>query len=114
MFCKPAVRKGILPQMLSEILSTRVMVKQAMKRNASNEPLRRLLDARQLGTIIATIALGGIERVVIIFLSILRLAQLRFCHRDTAFSKPAVTLSACFLRLIIQCEIFKNQTLTVR
>nr|VWO96738.1 DNA polymerase (EC [Ganoderma boninense] len=44
MYVKPTVRKGLLGRMLTELLDTRVMVKQAMK-----SALRRILDARQLG-----------------------------------------------------------------
>ena len=32
MYVKPGVRKGLLGRMLTELLDTRVMVKQAMKR----------------------------------------------------------------------------------
>ena len=32
MFVPPGVRKGVLPRMLAEILETRIMVKNAMKR----------------------------------------------------------------------------------
>jgi DNA polymerase elongation subunit (family B) len=51
-FCAKEVRTGILPQMLKEILETRLMVKRAMKRYANSgdsyRVLRRVLDARQL------------------------------------------------------------------
>eukprot|EP01031_Cornospumella_fuschlensis_P033121 gene33121-40064_t len=53
-FVSPAVRKGILPMMLQEMLDTRVMVKASMKRYASREDrknykvLEKVLDARQL------------------------------------------------------------------
>ncbi|KAG5541465.1 hypothetical protein RHGRI_021326 [Rhododendron griersonianum] len=43
------VRKGILPRLLEEILSTRIMVKQAMKKLApSQQVLHRIFNARQL------------------------------------------------------------------
>lgn len=48
MFLKPEVQVGILPRMLVEILETRVMVKDAMKRAKKDKALYRLLDARQL------------------------------------------------------------------
>lgn len=48
-FVKSSVRRGILPSMLEEILNTRIMVKQSMKRVKDNNALKRLLDARQLG-----------------------------------------------------------------
>ncbi|EKM61040.1 uncharacterized protein PHACADRAFT_204189 [Phanerochaete carnosa HHB-10118-sp] len=66
-FVKPAVRKGLLGRMLTELLDTRVMVKQAMKRVKDNkayltlskyyaythlgyryQALSRVLEARQL------------------------------------------------------------------
>lgn len=37
MFVKPHVRKSLLSKMLSEILDTRVMVKQSMKRVANDK-----------------------------------------------------------------------------
>jgi DNA polymerase zeta len=70
MYVKPEVRKGLLGRMLTELLETRVMVKQAMKGvkedkasnamsqllfdvwrclNSLDQVLRRVLDARQLG-----------------------------------------------------------------
>ncbi|KAJ7492610.1 hypothetical protein FB451DRAFT_1022509 [Mycena latifolia] len=48
MFVKPEVRKGLLARMLSELLETRVMVKQAMKGIKDDKALRKILDARQL------------------------------------------------------------------
>jgi DNA polymerase zeta len=33
-FLKSSVKRGILPQMLEEILNTRIMVKQSMKKHA--------------------------------------------------------------------------------
>ena len=68
MYVKPQVRKGLLGRMLTELLETRVMVKQAMKgvengkvycsrcatlesllRAMLPQVLRKILDARQLG-----------------------------------------------------------------
>ncbi|TFY79148.1 hypothetical protein EWM64_g4861 [Hericium alpestre] len=49
MYVKPDVRKGLLGRMLTELLDTRVMVKQAMKGAGSNKSLKRILNARQLG-----------------------------------------------------------------
>ena len=37
MYVKPEVRKGLLGRMLTELLDTRVMVKQAMKRAHDNK-----------------------------------------------------------------------------
>ncbi|PPQ64420.1 hypothetical protein CVT26_002127 [Gymnopilus dilepis] len=49
MYVKPGVRKGLLGRMLTELLDTRVMVKQAMKRPGQDKARKRILDARQLG-----------------------------------------------------------------
>ncbi|KAI0639404.1 hypothetical protein C8Q77DRAFT_1204904 [Trametes polyzona] len=49
MYVKGTVRKGLLARMLTELLDTRVMVKQAMKGAKDDKALRRILDARQLG-----------------------------------------------------------------
>ncbi|KAI6031825.1 hypothetical protein BKA83DRAFT_90935 [Pisolithus microcarpus] len=48
-YVKPTVRQGLLGRMLTELLDTRVMVKQAMKSVEDDKLLRRTLDARQLG-----------------------------------------------------------------
>lgn len=48
MYVKPEVRKGLLARMLTELLDTRVMVKQAMKSSKADKALSRVLDARQL------------------------------------------------------------------
>jgi len=61
MFVKPSVRRGVLPAMLQQILDTRIMVKNAMKRaqQQGNQPLVRLLDARQYGLkMIANVTYG--------------------------------------------------------
>ncbi|XP_054900495.1 DNA polymerase zeta catalytic subunit [Poeciliopsis prolifica] len=58
-FVKSSVRKGVLPRMLEEILSTRIMVKQSMKNYRQDKALMRLLDARQLGLkLIANVTFG--------------------------------------------------------
>ncbi|KAG8221660.1 hypothetical protein J3R82DRAFT_1944 [Butyriboletus roseoflavus] len=49
MYVKPIVRQGLLGRMLTELLDTRVMVKQAMKGVKGDKALSRILDARQLG-----------------------------------------------------------------
>ncbi|KAK2461909.1 hypothetical protein APHAL10511_006372 [Amanita phalloides] len=49
MYAKPIVRAGLLRRMLTELLETRVMVKQAMKTAKNNKSLLKTLDARQLG-----------------------------------------------------------------
>jgi DNA polymerase zeta len=66
MYVKPEVRRGLLGRMLTELLDTRVMVKQAMKRAHDNkasiakfmssgtscsfpQTLTKILNARQLG-----------------------------------------------------------------
>ncbi|XP_021568529.1 DNA polymerase zeta catalytic subunit isoform X2 [Carlito syrichta] len=58
-FVKPAVRKGVLPRMLEEILKTRFMVKQSMKAYKQDRALSRMLNARQLGLkLIANVTFG--------------------------------------------------------
>uniref|UniRef100_J3MNX6 DNA polymerase zeta catalytic subunit n=1 Tax=Oryza brachyantha TaxID=4533 RepID=J3MNX6_ORYBR len=54
------VRKGVLPRLLEEILSTRIMVKQAMKKlSASQKVLQRIFNARQLALkLIANVTYG--------------------------------------------------------
>ncbi|KAK7337781.1 hypothetical protein VNO77_18368 [Canavalia gladiata] len=49
MFVPSKVRRGVLPRLLEEILTTRIMVKQAIKKLASSEQvLQRIFNARQL------------------------------------------------------------------
>ncbi|KZS92964.1 hypothetical protein SISNIDRAFT_478773 [Sistotremastrum niveocremeum HHB9708] len=48
MYVKATVRKGLLGKMLSELLETRIMVKQAMKSAKGDKALLRVLNARQL------------------------------------------------------------------
>ncbi|KAJ3155914.1 DNA polymerase zeta [Geranomyces variabilis] len=48
-FLKKEVRMGTLRRMLTEILDTRVMVKQSMKLYKTHKALLRILEARQLG-----------------------------------------------------------------
>ncbi|KAG2023486.1 delta DNA polymerase [Coprinopsis cinerea AmutBmut pab1-1] len=48
MYVKSKVRQGLLCRMLTELLDTRVMVKQAMKGVKNDKALKRVLDARQL------------------------------------------------------------------
>lgn len=48
-FVKAAVREGVLPRMLREILDTRLMVKQSMKLHRDDRLLQRVLHSRQLG-----------------------------------------------------------------
>ncbi|KAK7258870.1 hypothetical protein RIF29_24458 [Crotalaria pallida] len=49
MFVPSKIRKGVLPRLLEEILSTRIMVKQAIKKLAPSEQvLQRIFNARQL------------------------------------------------------------------
>ncbi|XP_052192570.1 DNA polymerase zeta catalytic subunit isoform X3 [Diospyros lotus] len=60
MYVPSKVRKGVLPRLLEEILSTRIMVKQAMKKLASSQQvLRRIFNARQLALkLIANVTYG--------------------------------------------------------
>ncbi|CAH8862649.1 unnamed protein product [Trichobilharzia szidati] len=48
-FVKKSIREGILPRMLKQLLTTRLMVKDSIKLYKSDKCLNRLLDARQLG-----------------------------------------------------------------
>ncbi|RKP00368.1 hypothetical protein CXG81DRAFT_2697, partial [Caulochytrium protostelioides] len=47
-FLRPHLRTGVLGRMLSELLATRVMVKNSMKRYKDQPGLSRILNARQL------------------------------------------------------------------
>ena len=58
-FLKASVRRGILPKMLEDILSTRVMVKQSMKKHKKDPQLQKILHSRQLGLkLIANVTYG--------------------------------------------------------
>ncbi|RLU15029.1 hypothetical protein DMN91_012916 [Ooceraea biroi] len=59
-FAKREVRQGILPRMLTEILNTRLMVKESMKLYpAEDRTLQRLLHSQQLGLkLIANVTYG--------------------------------------------------------
>lgn len=60
MYVPSKVRKGVLPRLLEEILSTRIMVKQAMKKLVpSQQVLKRIFNARQLALkLIANVTYG--------------------------------------------------------
>ncbi|KAK9735428.1 hypothetical protein RND81_04G205200 [Saponaria officinalis] len=60
MYLPSEIRRGVLPQLLKEILSTRIMVKQAMKKlTASQNILHRIFNARQLALkLIANVTYG--------------------------------------------------------
>ncbi|KAG5044295.1 hypothetical protein JHK87_008210 [Glycine soja] len=60
MFVPSKVRRGILPRLLEEILTTRIMVKQAIKKLAPPEKvLQRIFNARQLALkLIANVTYG--------------------------------------------------------
>ncbi|KAH9328748.1 hypothetical protein KI387_000856, partial [Taxus chinensis] len=60
MFLPPEVRSGVLPRLLQEILSTRIMVKNAMKKlQPTQRVLQRVLNARQLALkLIANVTYG--------------------------------------------------------
>ncbi|XP_076930223.1 DNA polymerase zeta catalytic subunit-like [Bidens hawaiensis] len=60
MYAPSKVRKGVLPRLLDEILSTRIMVKQAMKKlSSSDKVLYRIYNARQLALkLIANVTYG--------------------------------------------------------
>lgn len=59
MFVDASVRRGILPQLLEEILETRVMVKTAMKNIINDDATANMLNARQFGLkMIANVTYG--------------------------------------------------------
>ncbi|KZV47318.1 DNA polymerase zeta catalytic subunit-like [Dorcoceras hygrometricum] len=60
LYVSSKLRKGILPRLLEEILSTRIMVKQAMKKLApSQKVLARIFNSRQLALkLIANVTYG--------------------------------------------------------
>ncbi|XP_068662058.1 DNA polymerase zeta catalytic subunit isoform X2 [Aristolochia californica] len=60
MYVSRKVRKGVLPRLLEEILSTRIMVKKAMKKlTPSQQVLQRIFNARQLALkLIANVTYG--------------------------------------------------------
>ena len=58
-FLKKEERRGVLPQMLEDILNTRIMVKQSMKRHKMDQNIQKLLHSRQLGLkLIANVTYG--------------------------------------------------------
>ena len=58
-FLKREERRGVLPQMLEDILNTRIMVKQSMKRHKLDQNIQKLLHSRQLGLkLIANVTYG--------------------------------------------------------
>ncbi|EFR02511.1 DNA polymerase zeta catalytic subunit [Nannizzia gypsea CBS 118893] len=58
-YAKQEVRKSLLAKMLTEILETRVMVKNGMKEDKDDRPLQRLLNNRQLALkLIANVTYG--------------------------------------------------------
>ncbi|KAK6522081.1 DNA polymerase zeta [Arthrobotrys megalospora] len=59
MYVKPEVRKSLLAKMLGEILETRVMVKEGMKKDKDDKMLQALLNNRQLALkLIANVTYG--------------------------------------------------------
>lgn len=58
LFVKKQKREGVVPLLLREILSARIMVKNAIKRTKSKK-LKRILDARQLALkLVANVTYG--------------------------------------------------------
>jgi DNA polymerase elongation subunit (family B) len=58
-FVKPYIRQGLLGKMVSELLETRVMIKQSMKLHKNSRSISRLLDAQQLGIkLLANVTFG--------------------------------------------------------
>jgi len=59
MYIKQTIRKSLLAKMLTEILDTRVMVKNGMKRDKHDKALQKLLNSRQLALkLIANVTYG--------------------------------------------------------
>ncbi|KAM0954326.1 putative DNA-directed DNA polymerase [Dioscorea sansibarensis] len=60
MFVPDKVRKGVLPRLLDEILSTRIMIKKAIKKlSTSQQVLHRIFNSRQLALkLIANVTYG--------------------------------------------------------
>ncbi|PKA58464.1 DNA polymerase delta catalytic subunit [Apostasia shenzhenica] len=60
MYAPPKVRRGVLPRLLDEILSTRIMVKQAMKKLMPSQlVLKKIFNSRQLALkLIANVTYG--------------------------------------------------------
>ena len=57
-YVKSHVRRGVMPAMLEEILNTRIMVKDSMKK-CGDKATRKMLDHRQLGLkLIANVTYG--------------------------------------------------------
>ena len=57
-YVKSNVRRGVLPAMLEEILNTRIMVKDSMKK-CEDKSTKKMLDHRQLGLkLIANVTYG--------------------------------------------------------
>ncbi|KAK7079689.1 error-prone translesion synthesis, partial [Halocaridina rubra] len=58
-FVPASVRRGIIPEMLEEILNTRIMIKRMMKEYKDDSSLQRVLHSRQLGLkLIANVTYG--------------------------------------------------------
>ena len=58
-FLKQNLKQGILPKMLNDILKTRIMVKQSIKKHKNNPHVLKLLHSRQLGLkLIANVTYG--------------------------------------------------------
>lgn len=58
-FVDKTVRLGVLPMMLSEILQTRIMVKEMMKQFKNDKSLHKMLDAKQMALkLIANVTYG--------------------------------------------------------
>ena len=57
-YVKSNMRRGVLPAMLEEILNTRIMVKDSMKK-CKDKAVKQMLDHRQLGLkLIANVTYG--------------------------------------------------------
>ena len=59
MYVKQELRKSLLAKMLAELLETRIMVKNGMKRDKDDKTLQQLLNNRQLALkLVANVTYG--------------------------------------------------------
>lgn len=93
-------RPGIIPRLLQEILSTRIMVKAAMKSTpGSQKVLQRVMNARQFGLkLIANVTYGYTSAG---FSGRMPMAEIADSIVQVPPSPPAPTTQLCTLLLLI-------------
>lgn len=94
-FVKPEVRLGILPRMLTEILNTRLMVKQSMKLHGSeNQALQRMLHSQQLGLkLIANVTYGYTAANFSGRMPCIEVCSVKYIHAYIVYIKPKLIVS---------------------